>query len=69
MLIKKHQNRFLLSKIIKQKGDLIMHFYSRYRNFNSFKKCRVIFIDNNYSKCVFFEKACDVFSFENAYKY
>ena len=46
-----------------------MHFYSRYRNFDSFKKCRVIFANNNCFECVFFDKACDVFSFENVCEY
>ena len=69
MLIKRYQNRFLLSKIIKQKNDLIMHLYSRYRNSNPLKKCHVIFADDNCFECVFSEKTCDIFLFKNAYEY
>ena len=46
-----------------------MHSCFRYRNFNSPKECRVISANDNCSKCVFFDKACDVFFFENAYEY
>ena len=69
MFIKRYQNRFLLLKIIRQKGDLIMHFYFHYRNCDSSKKCFIIFANNNCSKYVFFDKSCDVFFFESVYEY
>ena len=46
-----------------------MHFCSRYRNFNSLKEYRIIFANNNWFKCVFFNNICDVFVFENVYEY
>ena len=69
MLIKRHQNRILLSKIIKQKDVLTMHFYFRYRNFNSSKECRIIFINNNCFECVFSDKSYNVFIFNNIREY
>ena len=47
----------------------MMYSYFRYRNSNSLKKCRVIFADNNYFKCVFINKSCDMLVFESVYKY
>ena len=69
MSSKRHQNRLLLSKIIRQKDDFAIHPCSRYRNFNSSKKYRVISANNNCFECVFFNKMYDIFTFKNVYKY
>ena len=69
MFNKRHQNRFLLFKIIKQKKNLIIYSYSRYRNSDPPKKCRIISADNNCFEYISFDKLYNVFSFENVYKY
>ena len=46
-----------------------MYFYSHYRNCDLLKKCFIMFANNNYLKCVSFDKSCDVFFFENVCEY
>ena len=66
---RKYRNRFLLSKIIKEKNVLIMYFCFHYKNFNFLKEYVIMLNDNVYNKCVRIDRLCDLFTSKNVNKY